>query len=209
MSFAVPLDEVWHKLGGHSAILTPHHIYQVQYARFTLPQNAPKRHLTNNQLCQLAHTASRVLHPLKGHKPFKLLNCFIHYLVNLEIQTLCTLYAEFQGRRPTKLVKSKFWIILCRVTSLVYRTCLCMTLAHLIPSSTPRTSQLHGLVKTFVNSAVNNKFTGIAINIEMLQVVNRNCWAMEWPKQPHVNLVMCDSSTTTMPPKKQQQHDQP
>jgi hypothetical protein len=92
--------------------------------------------------------------------------------------------------------------------------CLHAMLAHLVPSSTPHTSQLHGLVKTLVNSAVNNKFTGIAINIEKLQVVDRNCWVMEWPKQPHVNrvnIVMCDSTptTTSMPPKKQPQHDQP
>jgi hypothetical protein len=87
--------------------------------------------------------------------------------------------------------------------------CLHVILAYLVPSSTPHTSWLHGLVQTFVNSAVNNKF--IAINIEMLQVVDRNCWAMEQSKQPRVNcvnLMTCDSSTTTMLPKKQQQCDQ-
>jgi hypothetical protein len=166
------------------------------------------------QLCRSGYTANKVLHTLKGHQPFKLLNCFIHYLVNLEIRMLRTLYAEFWGRRPIELVKSKVRIILSRVISLVYQTCLRAMLAHLVPSSTPHTSQLHGLVKTLVNSAVNNKFTGIAINIEKLQVVDRNCWAMEQPKQPcvnRVNIVTCDSTptTTTMPPKKQPQRDQP
>jgi hypothetical protein len=208
--FVVPLDEVRCKLDGY----TLHHAYQVQNMRFTLPQCAPKRHLNNMRLCRSGYTADKVPHPLKGHKPFKLLNCFIHYLVNLEIRMLCTLYTKFWGRRQTELVKRKIWIILSRVTSLVYQMCLHAILTHLMPSSTPCTSQLHGLVKTFVNSAVNNKFTGIAINIEMLQVVDRNCWAMERPKQSsvnHVNLVMCDSTptTTTMLPKKQPHHDQP
>jgi hypothetical protein len=116
-SFAVPLDEVWHKLDGYFVTHTLHRAYQPQNTRFTLPQCAPKRHLNNMRLCQSGYTADKVLHPLKGHKPFKLLNCFIHYLVNLEIQMLHTLYTKFRGRRPTKLVKSKIRIILSRVTS--------------------------------------------------------------------------------------------
>jgi hypothetical protein len=119
LSFAVPLDEVWCKLGGCLVTLIPHCAYQVQYMRFTLPQCAQKRHITNMQLCRSGYTADKVLHTLKGHQPFKLLNCFIHYLVNLEIRMLCTLYAQFQGRRPIELVKSKIRIILSRVTSLV------------------------------------------------------------------------------------------
>jgi hypothetical protein len=211
MSIVVPLDEAQHKLGGHLVAHTPHCAHQVPYTRFTLPQRAPQRHLNNNQLCWLVYTAGKVPHLLKGHKPFMLLNCFIHYLVFSENQMLCTLHAKFWGRGLTELVKSKIQTILCRVTSLVYQTCLCMTLAHLVPSPTPHTSWILRLVKTCVNSTINNKFTGITISTETLQVVNGNYWALEWPK-PCVNSVTCDSSTTstttTMPPKRQQQHNQ-
>jgi hypothetical protein len=73
-----------------------------------------------------------------------------------------------------------------------------MRLAHLMPSLTPCTSWLHGLVKTLVRSTVNTKFTGITIIIKMLQVVNRNYWVSEWLRhEPHVNCVTCKTSTTT------------